>query len=97
MCRLISRAGEGVDPFALVLGNLGNDMRRRAEAINSQALDIFSSQAVSAITDQARTEKRGNFDIFIILREVKTITLVGDSIFRISAIEGIPGEFGIIA
>ena len=71
-------------------------MSSRAEAVDSQPRCI-SGHDQRTVADQAGAEKRRRRNIVIVHRYGKAVALVGDGVFRIAAVQLIPGEAGVIA
>ena len=61
----VARTGEGVDFFAFVFSDLGDDMRRCAEAINPQRFHVFPGHTVGSIANQTGTQQGGDFYVNI--------------------------------
>ena len=71
-------------------------MRGITKAINAESARI-SGFAIGTITDQPRAKQRRNLDIIVTVRQMKTESCIGDSEFRITAIDGVAGETRSIA
>ena len=71
-------------------------MRGVTKAVNAELMP-FSGLAVGTITDQPGTKQRRNLNIIVTVRQMKTEPFICDSEFRITAVDGIPGEASSIA
>src|ERR1700694_6157797 len=87
----IARRGKGEDPSTLEPGDLGDDVRRVAEAIQTDALRIARAPQ-RAIADQAGAETRRRVQVVVTLGQRKTKALVSDAKLGIAAIQVIAGE-----
>src|ERR1700737_3774669 len=87
----IARRRKGENAPALKTGDLRDDVRGVAEAIEPDALSI-ARQPQGAIADQAGAEQRCGMQIRITLGQRKTEALVGDAILSVAAIDVIAGE-----
>ena len=94
---VVSGSGEGIDSLPLVSGNLGNDVSRGPEAVNSQTLPPLPRHPVGAIADEAGAQKRSGLRIAEGLRNLEAVPVVGYGVFGVAAIPGIAGEKGCIA
>src|SRR5205823_11178504 len=92
----VTRRGEREDATALVAGNLGDDVRRVAKAIETNPLRV-AGQPQGAIADQSRAEQWRRLQVRIVLRQGKTEALIGDEVLGIAAIEVVAGEFRLQA
>src|SRR6478672_11058656 len=95
----LARPGECIDFSALMNGYLGNNMSCRSEAVNPKACRIFdrSGHDQETVTNQTRTEERGCFDVVIEFVEWETIGCLRHREFSVAAINGVPGEPGLVA
>jgi hypothetical protein len=48
---MVTTAGKRIDLFALVAGNLDEDMRRSAEAVDAQPMDVVADKRIGAVAD----------------------------------------------
>src|SRR6185437_513404 len=71
-------------------------MRGVTKAINAKPARI-PCFAIGAIADQPRTKQRRNLDIIIAVGQMKTESSIGDSEFRITTINCIPGKARLVA
>ncbi len=93
--RPVAGPGEGEHSPALVARHLGNDVRRRAEAVDAEA---FASPAMpqAAVADQPGAQQRRRLDVAI-RGEREAIALVGDGELGVAAVELVAGEAGAVA
>ena len=92
----VSRAGKGVDLALLIFCDLRDNMRGGAEAVNAQPF-AGASFHQTAITNQTCAHERRRFGITVKFGYRKTKMLVGDGVFRVTAVDRIAGEFRQIA
>jgi hypothetical protein len=76
---------------SLVPSNLRDDVRRRAEAVQPEALGI-SRQPQRPVPDQPGAQQRRRLQIVEAVRDGKAVALVGDSPLRVAAVEVVAGE-----
>jgi hypothetical protein len=90
------RAGEGEDASALVCCDLGHDVGRGPEAVETESLGI-AGEAQRAVSDQAGAQQRSSLQVGETLGDRKAETTVGQSIFGIAAVDLVPRELGVLA
>src|SRR5262249_53472935 len=89
--RRIAGAGEGIDVAALPARHLGNDVRRRAEAVEAETPPL-PRPAQRAVADQAGAEQRCRLDIAVTRLDGETEALVGDGVLTVAAIDLVAGK-----
>lgn len=93
----VAGAGEGVEDLATGVRQLGQDMRRGAEAIEAQpARFVAAGQPPGAIADQARAQQRRGGP-GIIDAEREAVAGVGHAVLGVAAVAGVTGELGALA
>src|SRR5581483_7014502 len=92
---LVARPCEGKNLPALMTGDLDNDVRSRAEAVNPQSLRL-ASFGQRAIPNHARTEQRRSLGIGIFWRHGKTKPFICHCVFCVTAIERVPRKLRIL-
>src|SRR5207244_2390806 len=81
---------------ALVAGNLGQDVRGCAEAVQAEPLRI-AGEPERAVPDQARAEQRRRLDVVVAVRDREAEALVGDRPFRVTPVEVVARELRPVA
>ncbi len=71
-------------------------MRRRSEAVDAERFALAGFDQAS-VTDQAGAQQRRRFRVAVRLRNRKTISLVGQRIFGVAAVQCVAGELCQIA
>ena len=71
-------------------------MRGVAEAINAEPACV-SCFTIGTITDQSRAKQRRNFDIIVMLGQMKTESCISDGEFGVTAVDGVAGKTRAIA
>ena len=94
--RVVAAAGEGEHPPALVDGDLADDVRGRAEAVEAEALGV-AGHAQRAVADQPGAEQRRDLLVGMVLGEREAEALVGDGQLGVAAVELVAGEAGAVA
>src|SRR5688572_19320973 len=92
----VPRPGECVDCATLVLGDLDQDMRRSAEAVDAKAR-CSARFAKAAVTNQPGTEQGRRLDVREGARNRETKARIRHRIFGVAAIEGVAGELRLVA
>jgi hypothetical protein len=87
----VARPGEGVDAPAEVPGDLGDDVGRRAEAVEADALGL-AREDEGPPADEARAEERGGVGIVEARRDREGVGRLGDGVLRVPAVDRVPGE-----
>jgi hypothetical protein len=89
--RLVAGPGERVDPPALPDGDLGHDVRGRAEAVEAQP-PCLAAQAQGAEADQPRAQQRGDLHVGVVSRDGEAEALVGHRVLGEAAVDVASGE-----
>src|SRR5512132_397245 len=92
----IARTREGEDTLTLMAGDLGDDVGRRAEAVQAEARSIAREPERSK-ADQPGTQERRRRDVVVGLRRCMAEPLVGDDVLGIAAVAVEAGELRVIA
>src|SRR5512132_1792442 len=87
---------EREDTLTLMAGDLGDDVGRRAEAVQAEARSIAREPQRSK-ADQPCTQERRRRDVVIGLRRCMAEPLVGDDVLGIAAVAVEAGELRVIA
>ncbi len=91
----VARAGEGVDLAALVACDLGDEVCRGAEAVQTDAVGLRARHGVGAPADQPGTQQRSSLGIAVALRNREDMACIGQHLIGITAIALPAGEFGL--
>ncbi len=92
----VVRASAGEDPAALGDGDLADDVRRGAEAVEADALAV-AGEPERAVADEPRAEQRRSLLVRIAGGNREAVALVGDGELRVAAVEVVAGEAGAVA
>ena len=92
----VTRNGEGVDFLAIMDRYLGSNVSCGPEPIDTQVFDAFARQAVGAVTDQTGAKQGSGLDMAVGSRQREAVVLISDGEFGKAAVEGIPGETGVV-
>src|SRR5437868_15275083 len=71
-------------------------MRCRSEPIQADVLCQGICHSVRTVSDQAGAKQGSSLCTRMFMREVKTILTIGNGIFRVAPIDGIPGKFCVL-
>jgi hypothetical protein len=93
---LVAVAGEGEDAPALMHGDLADDVGRRAEAIEAEALRV-PGEAQRPVPDHPGAEQRRDLLVRMGLRKREGEALVGARQLGVAAVAVVPGEAGAVA
>ena len=88
---------ERVDLLVLVHGNLRDDVRGRAEAVEAKPLDAFACHPIRTIADQPRTEQGRGLRKIVAFGQTEAVALIGHGVVGIAAVKGVAGEAGGLA
>jgi hypothetical protein len=90
----VTWTGKCLNLLSHVKRHLGDDMGCRSKSENPQAFDILfrHSHAVGSISYQSGAHQRCSLCIAVAFRNVKTISVICDCIFSVTAINCISGE-----
>src|SRR6185295_18979814 len=91
---IVALPSEGENPPALVPGDLGDQVSRRAEAVEAEARRVSRGHQ-RPVTDQPGAEHRGSLGIAVPCRERETVPLVGHGALGVAAVELVAGEPGV--
>ncbi len=94
---IVAGPGEGVDLLPLVNRHLGQDVRRRAEAVEAQALHVVAGEPIGAVADQTRAEQRRGLRRVGDARHREGVALMGHGVFRVAAIQRVACELRMLA
>ena len=82
---MVSRAREGEDAPALVAGDLRDDVRGSAEAVEAKPLRV-AREPEGAVADRPRAEEGRYLHVAVLVRDWDDETLVGDGEIRVAAV-----------
>ena len=88
---LVALAGEGVDGSALVDGDLADHVRRRAEAVQTEARGV-AGETQRAVTDQPAAQQRGRALVGEVVGQRQAEALIGDRVLGEAAVDVAAGE-----
>ena len=91
--RLVARPRERVDLASLPADDLGQDVRRRAEAVEADPLRL-AAHPQRAIADQPGAQERRRLLIGLLARQGEAEALVGDHVLGIPAVDVAAGKAG---
>src|SRR5205085_492588 len=95
-CVFVAGADEAEQAPALVTRDLGDDVRRHAEAVEAEPLAV-ARQPQRAVADQPGAEQRRRLLVGIALGDREAEALGGDGVLRVAAVEVVAGEPGRVA
>src|SRR5207253_5654303 len=84
-----SRKYEKVASF--VKRNLRDQVRGVAKAIDTEPPRV-PRFTIGTITDQSRAKQRRDLDVAVAVRQVKTVSRIGDGEFGVTAVDGVASE-----
>src|SRR5439155_23077936 len=93
---LVAGTGKHEQFASFVERNLRDQMRGVAEPINAEALPV-ARFAIRPITDQSGAKQRRDLNIIVTIRQMKTVSRVGDGELCITTINCVAGEARVIA
>src|SRR6266478_2918650 len=93
---LVAGSGERENFAALIKRNLRNQMRGIAKTVDTEPA-CFTRFAERTIAQHPSTEQRGNIDIIVFVRQMKTKARISDCKLGVAAIDRITGELGTVA
>src|SRR5262249_27624988 len=76
--------------------NLRDQMRSIAKPVNAEPTRI-SRFPIGAVTDQAGAKQRRYLNIIVTVRQMKTVSRIGNREVGVTAIDGVTGETRVIA
>ena len=88
---VVRRAREGVDLAPLPAHHLGDDVRRRAEAVDAHAPRV-AAHGERPVSDQAGAQQRRHVGVGEAVGEGEAEALVGDGVLRHAAVDVAAGE-----
>src|SRR5206468_9317864 len=91
LCALVARPGEGEHAPALVDGDLADDVRRRAEAVDPEPSRV-AGHPERAEADQARAQQRRGLEVREAVGQREAEARLGDGGFGVAAVDVEPGE-----
>ena len=83
--------GERVNFPLLIFCDLRDDVGCGAEAVKTKPFPVACFDQAS-ITDETRAEQRRSFRITVEIGDWKTVSLISDRVFRVSAVERVAGK-----
>ena len=89
--RLIARPDEGEHAATLSPRHLGDDVRRRAEAVEPEPFGV-ARHGERAVADQPGAEQRRRMSIVALAGEGEAVAFVGDAVVAVAAVQGVAGE-----
>ena len=96
LARRVARLREGEDAPALRPGDLADDVRCSAEAVEAEPLGV-AGQAQRPKADQASAEQRCGLEIGIAVGDRKAEALVRDRLLGIASVDRVAGEARVVA
>ncbi len=96
MCLPVARPREGVDLAALGAGDLGDDMRGSAEAVDAETRGI-AGELQRAIADQPGAKQRRRLGVAVALGQLEGEARVGARVLGIAAVDLVAGEARVVA
>ena len=96
LARGVAGSGDREDAPSLVARHLGNDVSRRAEAVQAKAHAVTRG-VERAISDQSRAQQRRRIDVAVRAVDGKAESRVGDRVLGVSAVDVIAGESRAVA
>ena len=94
--RRIARAREGVHLLVVIDGELGDDVRGGAEAVDAEPAHI-ADELPRAVSDEPGTHQRSRLRVGVLRGNGERVGGVGGDVFGITAVERVAGETGPIA
>ena len=94
--RPVVRPDEGEHPPALGARDLGDDMGRRAEAVEAETLGIARHRE-GAVTDEPGAEQGSSLGVAPVAAHGQAVALVGDAVVAIAAVPRVAGEESVRA
>ena len=79
-------AGEREHPPALVRGDLADDVRRGAEAVEAEALAV-AGQPQRAVPDQPAAQQRRHLEVAHAVGQIEAVALVGHRVLGVAAVD----------
>src|SRR5262249_52101166 len=96
LARFVAGTREREDAAALRARDLADDVRGGAEAVQPEPLRL-ACQAQRAVADQPRAEQGSGLQTFVARRERGAEALIAARTRGVAAVEGDPGEAGVLA
>lgn len=92
----VSGPCERIDLTTLEKRNLGDDVSRRSETVDTEPSSVPGHNQ-RAITDETCAQKRCCLGVRITFRDREAITLIGDGVFRVAAVERVTRKSRVVA
>ena len=94
--RVVAGAREREHPAPLVAGDLADDVRRGAEAVEAEALGV-AGHPQGAVADEPRAQQRRGLEVRVAVGDREAEALVGDRVLGEAAVEVAAGEARAVA
>ena len=96
---VVAGTGEGEDPLALVLCDLGDDVSGRPEAVDTEVLDVrgLHRQPPGTIADEAGAQQRRRLGVAVALGQGEDVPFIGQVVLGEPPVQGVPVELRLVA